>query len=213
MGREFLDIFEDWASDYDQSVSGSDPEYVAVFENYENILSEVTRLAVGNVLEFGIGTGNLSKKLMEKGHQVIGVEPSEPMRAIAKQKMPQLKIVDGDFLSFPKISIPIQTIASTYAFHHLTDQEKEEAVVKAKEMLPLDGKIIIGDTMFKSQEEKDNTIQDAKQKGFTNLVEDLEREYYPTLDVIESALEKNGFDVTFKQMNHFVWIATAERKK
>ena len=213
MSREFLDIFENWASDYDQSVAGLDPEYAAVFENYDQILNEVARLVVGKVMEFGVGTGNLSKKLREKGHQVIGIEPSKPMRDIAKKKFPQLELLDGDFLDFPEDNAPVDTIVSTYAFHHVKDEDKEEAIKKAKEVLTGNGKIIIGDTMFESVKMKQATIRQAEQRGYVNLAEDLRREYYPTLRVITSALENNDFDVTFKQMNHFVWIAIAEFKK
>lgn len=213
MGREFLDIFEEWANDYDQSVAGSDPEYAAVFHNYEGILDEVTSHAVGNVLEFGVGTGNLTNKLMEKGHRVIGIEPSQAMRVIAKKKFPQLEVLDGDFLNFPEVSIPIHTIASTYAFHHLTDDEKEIAIARAKKVLTDNGRIIIGDTMFPSEAEKLKTIRDAEKKGLDKLVEDLNREYYPTISVIANMLEKHDFHITFKQMNHFVWIAIAERKR
>jgi len=213
MSREFLDIFENWARDYDESVAGLDPEYAAVFENYDLILNEVARHAKGKVMEFGVGTGNLSGKLRENGHQVIGVEPSGPMRDIAKDKFPQLELVDGDFLNFPKDHAPVDTVVSTYAFHHVKDEDKEKAIRKAKEVLSENGKIVIGDTMFESVKVKEETIRQAEQKGYLNLAEDLRREYYPTLNVIASALEKNDFDVTFKQMNHFVWIAIANLNK
>jgi len=212
LGREFLGIFEDWANDYDRSVAGQDPEYASVFENYESILTEVAGHASGNVLEFGVGTGNLSEKLMKKGLHVIGIEPSDAMRKIAVKKFPHLKILEGDFLTYPSVSVPIHTIASTYAFHHLTDEEKEAALIKSKQVLADNGKIVIGDTMFQSEEVKERTIKEAEAKGFTNLAEDLKREYYPTIEVISSALEKNDFDVSFKQMNHFVWIAAATKK-
>ncbi|MYL61310.1 SAM-dependent methyltransferase, partial [Virgibacillus halodenitrificans] len=32
MGREFLNIFSEWAETYDASVSGENPQYATVFE-------------------------------------------------------------------------------------------------------------------------------------------------------------------------------------
>ena len=32
MGREFVNIFDEWADSYDASVTGNDPEYKDVFE-------------------------------------------------------------------------------------------------------------------------------------------------------------------------------------
>jgi len=212
LGREFLGIFENWASGYDRSVAGLDPQYAQVFENYETILNEVAHQSSGTVLEFGVGTGNLSAKLMEMGHHVIGVEPSRAMRKIAMGKFPEFNVLDGDFITYPPISESINTIASTYAFHHLTDEEKEKAIRHFAEVLPKNGKIVFGDTMFQSEEAKKEMIKEAKKAHFTDLADDLHREYYPTLDTIASLLEMNGFDASFKQMNPFVWVVTATKK-
>lgn len=211
MGREFLDLFDDWAKDYDASVAGLDPQYAAVFENYERILDEVVTSSNGTVLEFGVGTGNLSEKLINNGYQVIGVEPSSAMREIAAGKLSNLTLMEGDFLTFPEVP-PVETIVSTYAFHHLTDREKDTAIRQFAEILPKNGKIIFGDTMFESVAAKESMIEDAKARGFVNLAEDLMREYYPTIDVLQNIFEKNHFDVTFKQENDFVWIVKANKK-
>ena len=51
-----------------------------------------------------------------------------------------------------------------------------------------------------------DTIVQAKQKGYTQLAEDLEREYYTTIPVLKQIFESNGFHITFTQFNHFVWV-------
>ncbi|MEC5423731.1 class I SAM-dependent methyltransferase [Virgibacillus sp. C22-A2] len=209
MGREFIDIFEDWAKTYDESVGGNNLEYREVFENYESILNAVAENSNGVVLEFGVGTGNLSTKLLQAGHQVVGIEPSKSMRDVASKKLPNLKLLEGDFLSFPELPHQVDTITSTYAFHHLTDVEKETAIQRYFDILPIGGKIVFGDTMFKSEEVKEAFIQNAKDKGYNNLAEDLAREYYPTIEFLRNIFIKFNFDVRFKQMNDFVWLVTA----
>ena len=82
MGREFVDIFDEWIHSYDASVAGEEPEYRDVFEGYDDILDEVASKAIGTVLEFGTGTGNLTAKLVEKGLNVIGIEPNNAMRQL-----------------------------------------------------------------------------------------------------------------------------------
>jgi putative AdoMet-dependent methyltransferase len=69
LGLEFLDVFEHWAVSYDESVSGHNREYKAVLTGYEQILEAVTALSKGNVLEFGVGTGNLTKKIDRFGFE------------------------------------------------------------------------------------------------------------------------------------------------
>ncbi|WP_153461610.1 class I SAM-dependent DNA methyltransferase [Sediminibacillus terrae] len=212
MGREFIDLFNEWAGSYDETVTGHDPQYRAVFDKYDTILEEVTRNSRGNVLEFGVGTGNLSKKLMEAGHKVIGVEPSLAMREATAKKFPDFQVEDGDFLTYPQPEIPITTIVSTYAFHHLTDEEKGHAIKGFSELLPAGGKIVFADTAYQNEETKRQIHQQAKLNGYDDLLYDLTTEYYPMLDLLQTLFEENGFYVTFKQMNQFVWLMIAEKQ-
>ncbi|MFS0752279.1 class I SAM-dependent DNA methyltransferase [Oceanobacillus sp. 1P07AA] len=211
MGREFIDIFEDWAPLYDDSVTGKDAQYEKVFEHYDQILSEVVEKSQHRVLEFGVGTGNLTKQLLKEGKSVIGIEPSTAMREIAQKKLPDITILDGDFINFPKLTMPIDSIVSTYAFHHLTDEEKEQAIRQFQEVLEPKGVVVFGDTMFETIEAKQEQIDLAREQGFDELAEDLEREYYPTIETVRNAFEKYHFHVSFKQMNDFVWIIRAKK--
>jgi putative AdoMet-dependent methyltransferase len=213
MGREFLEIFEEWAEDYDETVAGLDPEYKEVFRDYNRILHEVTENSIGNVLEFGVGTGNLTEKLLRNGHRVIGIEPSTAMREISKGKLPDAIVMDGDFLHYPKPNLPINTIVSTYAFHHLTDVEKEMAVKNFSDLLTTGDRVIFADTMFESAQAKQKKILEAEEAGFTNLAEDLRREYYPIIQTIEKIFKANNFTISFKQMNEFVWLIIAKQQQ
>lgn len=210
MGREFIDLFDHWAESYDQAVTGKDLEYQEVFLNYEHILNEVADLVNGNVVEFGTGTGNLTQRLLEKGCSVVGVEPSAAMRKIASNKMPHLTLLDGDFLNFQLIG-PIDAFVSSYAFHHLEDSEKANAITKYSALLSTAGKVVFADTVFGSEDEKQTFIKEAKNKHFLSLAQDLETEYYTTIPILESMFQSNGFSVRFKQLNRFVWLIEAEK--
>ncbi|MED0655903.1 class I SAM-dependent methyltransferase [Anoxybacillus ayderensis] len=212
MGREFLDIFETWAQSYDSSVYGHDEQYRDVFDRYETILNTVVEKSGDVVLEFGVGTGNLTKKLIEAKKIVYGIEPSAPMRELAKEKLGDVSVEDGDFLQFPLPNEPIDTIVSTYAFHHLTDTEKEEAIGKYSALLRKGGKIVFADTAFIDREAHEAMIAEAKQKGFVDLAEDLQREYYTTIPALEHMFTTHGFTVTFTPMNRFVWLMEAVKQ-
>ncbi|HWO74741.1 MAG TPA: class I SAM-dependent methyltransferase [Bacillus sp. (in: firmicutes)] len=212
MGREFLDIFAEWADSYDQTVSGHDPQYMEVFSNYNQILEEVANRAISTVLEFGVGTGNLTQVLLQKGLKVTGVEPSKEMRQIALQKLPSfVEINEGDFLTFP-MQEGIQSIVSTYAFHHLTDEEKEKAFRIYSSMLDKGQKIVFADTMFESEQIFTTMIEDAKQKGYNRLAGDLLSEYYTTIPKLKDMVTSAGFSADFKQLNQFVWIMEAIKR-
>ncbi|MBO9130441.1 class I SAM-dependent methyltransferase [Bacillus sp. 165] len=210
MGTEFNELFDEWAHTYDSFVSGENIEYKEAFANYEDILNSVVAKSFGTVLEFGIGTGNLTHKLLEAGLNVYGVEPSKQMRQIAKQKLQnKVKIIEGDFLNFLIPVTEIDTIVSTYAFHHLTDEEKHEAVCKYGQLLKKGGKIVFADTIFTDREAHAKTVETAVKAGFHNLVKDLQTEYYTTIPIMHSIFENNGFHVTFSRYNHYVWVMEA----
>lgn len=212
MGNEFVDLFDKWAETYDQSVQGHDPEYREVFRHYEQILQEVADRSRGHVLEFGTGTGNLTLKLLNNGLRVTGIEPSEAMRKQTKEKVGErARIYEGDFFRYPR-HLSYQTIASTYAFHHLTDAEKAEAVASYSKLLPTGGKIVFADTMYGSVSSYKKSISEALQKGYHLLAADLQREYYTTIPVLSAILAKNGFEAVFKQCNEFVWIMEAIKR-
>ncbi|MEQ2465684.1 MULTISPECIES: class I SAM-dependent methyltransferase [Bacillaceae] len=210
MGKEFLEIFEQWAESYDDSLT-NDIEYEEVFCHYDHILNNVAKRSTGHVVEFGPGTGNLTLQLIKKGFKVTAIEPSAAMRKIAKEKIgARAQLIEGDFLEFKLDFIP-NTFVSTYAFHHLTDQEKEEAIKQYSNFLPIGGKIVFADTMFVTKEAYDEAIKVATEKGQQHLAEDLQREYYTTIPFLTEILEKNGFSAHFEKMNDFVWIMEGEK--
>lgn len=209
MTVRFMDVFTEWASSYDDTVTGQDPEYKEVFRRYDEILETVAEKAMSPVAEFGAGTGNLTQRLLARHEQVLAIEPSPEMRDILINKIPALAVQDGHFLSFE--AAEAKSFVSTYAFHHLTDEEKGQAVDLMAAILPADGKIVYADTMFVSETARLETIAEAKTQGFDNLAEDLEREFYPLIPVMEQIFTSRGFDVTFTQYNHFVWLVEAEK--
>ncbi|MDI6647870.1 class I SAM-dependent DNA methyltransferase [Bacillus altitudinis] len=213
MGREFLSLFDHWAESYDDTVSGHDEQYKEVFHRYPVILKEITRRAGQHVIEFGSGTGNLTAALLQADKKVFGVEPSEAMKKAALQKGIPNVFHDGDFLSFPSPPFEPDTIVSSYAFHHLTDDEKKQAIHTYGNILPSGGKIVFADTMFQNQAAHQAETNKAKAAGFDQLAEDLETEYYPSIGVLKQIFEEEGFSTSFHQMNDFVWIVEAKKRE
>lgn len=211
MGMEFVDLFNQWASSYDDTVAGKDPEYREVFEGYDEMLARLAELSVSPVMEFGVGTANLTRKVIDQNKVVLGIEPSSEMRRIAKVKCPEAAIYDGNFLDYPKLLTPIRSIISSFAFHHLTTSEKVEAIQSFRNRLENDGKVVFIDTIFKDEEHKQQLIKSAEKQGFLNLAQDLQEEYYPFLEELREMFVLNGFEVNFEQLNKYAWLIQAEK--
>jgi len=212
MGREFVALFDQWSNDYDQTVMGHNQQYQEVFEHYEEILHTVVSEVSGSILEFGVGTGNLTEKLIAAGHKVYGVEPSQGMIHQVKKRNLNFELFEGDFLEFPPLPEPIDAIVSTYAFHHLNDAEKEQAISIYAKLLSLNGKIVFADTIFHDQESRHQIEDEVASQGYTELLTDLRTEYYTTMDVLQAILSKYGFITHFSRLNKYVWLMNAQKE-
>jgi len=209
MGTEFVGLFDEWSERYELTVSGHDAQYAKVFEHYDDILEAVASRAYGTVLEFGPGTGNLTEKLVRAGRKVYAVEPSAGMRAQFQKRALDAVLLEGDFLHFPAVGDPVDSIVSTYAFHHLTDVEKDEAVELYSRLLRPGGKIVFADTMFADEEARRSAEWAAQKAGHTLLLNDLQTEYYTLLPAMKRIFEKHGFTSSFSRLNRYVWLMEA----
>jgi ubiquinone/menaquinone biosynthesis C-methylase UbiE len=81
-------------SEYDQLSSiydvwsEADPVAASTISFYKGIIHNIS----GPILELGVGTGRIAIELMKKGRNVIGIDISEKMMAVCKEKTKQLKL-------------------------------------------------------------------------------------------------------------------------
>jgi len=178
---------------------------------YDETLSEVARITSVKkgdlVLDIGTGTGNLAVKFLEKGCQVVGLDPSAKMLKIAERKVVewgerfQIQLCENPFLDIPFPDQTFDVAASTYTIHHITDDTKRLSIKEMKRVLKPNGRIIIGDVMFKDAADKARALAEYP---------DLEDEYQPMLDAFPIMFENEGFTVVIKQMADTVWIVCAK---
>ena len=215
MDKYFTDVFDKWAKDYDDTVVSNNGEYAQVFLGYSDIIKSVVDL-IGDmdgsyVVDIGSGTGNLAYEAYKKGYDAIGIEPNPAMRKIALKKYPMIRFYQGDFFKIPELDKSIGTIISSYAFHHLTDDEKEKAAWLYDTILQKGGKVIIADTMYETDTDRIDIRNDAKEKGYNNLLADLETEFYTSHAILRHFFEQAGFSVSFMRKNRFVWVMCAKK--
>lgn len=152
--------FDRWAPDYDSSVldDGAFP-----FDGYERVLDRVFELAAitpgAAVLELGVGTGNLSRKMIEAGADLWGADFSAEMLRTAQAKLPTAQLYRADVLQ--PLPEPLMrryaVIASTYTFHEFDTADKLALLARLvdEHLLP-DGRIVIGDIGFSDEAAREN---------------------------------------------------------
>ena len=151
--------FDLWADNYDETVQISEENDLYPFAGYKEILNTIYNIVMEKehsyVLDIGFGTGVLTTKLYEGGHQIDGIDFSSKMISMAKTKMPKANLMEWDISKgiHPEISEnKYDFIVSTYTLHHLTDKAKIPFIQKLLSMMKQDGKILIGDVAFKTRE-------------------------------------------------------------
>ena len=192
--------FDLWADGYDKSVNISDDNNEYPFAGYKDVLNiiynKVRSKGKGTILDIGIGTGTLANKLYSDGYCIYGIDFSERMIEIAKEKMPSAELYQYDIskgLPPEMDNIKFDYIISTYTIHHLYDKEKVEFINSLTSYLNDDGEIIIGDIAFENREK----LEECRLKA-GELWDD--EEYYIVYDEIKDKFET--VNISFIPIHH-----------
>lgn len=218
MSLRFVEEFEAWAATYDRDVQQpGDPGLAAVFADYERVLDRVaTWLAAqlppgARVADVGAGTGNLTRRLRAAGLDAVAVDPTPAMRRAAAAKLPGVPVLEGHFLALPFPDGSLDAIASSYAFHHLTDDEKAVAARELARVLRPGGVLALADVMFASRRAQREALRAARRRGWGRLADSLAREPYATVAVHRRALAAAGFRVQAERLGDWVWLLYGRR--
>jgi ubiquinone/menaquinone biosynthesis C-methylase UbiE len=123
-------------------------QYAAIFDNdtsddkhFDTFLSLVKK--GGSILDLGCGTGRITGYFKNKGYDVVGVDLSQEMLAIAKKNYPDIefRLCDMRALSIPDRSF--DALSFSYSLFHLTKQEAEAVLSQAAHILKKDGVLFL----------------------------------------------------------------------
>ena len=199
--------FNSWAKSYDDDVK-KDNWDLKIYKNYELILQGVYDLVEeldrnnSKILEIGVGTGNLASKFLNNNYEIIGIDQSREMLSVAKEKYPSLKVRLGEFLKIPYDSKSFDVIISTYAFHHLNDDEKYIAIEEMIRVLKENGVIIIGDLMFESKEAEEQIFKTLSQKQ----IDEIKDEYYSYIELLRMEFKKYNKKLEYHRIDQLNYI-------
>jgi len=90
------------------------------------------------ILDIGCGTGLAGGPLIENDFNVTGVDPSEPMLAVAKERYPEATWVRGTAESLPFEDSSFDAVICAQAFHHF---DAGPAMAELRRVLRADGRV------------------------------------------------------------------------
>jgi putative AdoMet-dependent methyltransferase len=194
------------AAGYDRAVSD---ERHPIRAGYGACLDWVaSHVAEGErVLDLGSGTGNLALRLPPCALTCVDV--SREMTRIARGKVARPAAwVQADLLAYLDAPRgPFDAIVSTYAIHHLPDEEKPVLFARIRAALAPGGRAAFGDLMFEGPAERERLL--AKHAGDPSVADSIREESYWDLSIAVPALERLGFAVGTRRFSDLSWGVVA----
>ena len=154
------------------------------------------------VLDLGTGTGAIALALAPDAKRVVGRDISEGMMAKAEAKAESEGLQNLDFgrgtFRKPDYDGNVDVITSNFALHHLSDEEKREAIEVIAGLEPR--KFVLGDVMFFGE-------PDPEEPFYSPEVDDP-----ATVGTLADAFTDVGFSLTAVERVHDqVGVLVAER--
>ncbi len=199
------------AAGYDRDVAR---ESNPIRAGYDALLTWVAaQIPPGSVVvDLGSGTGNLARRIRDPA-RLVCVDVSEEMTAIARTKLDGLpcQFVRADLLDCVDRLPAADAVASTYAIHHLTDDEKPLLFRGIYDHLRPGGVAAMGDLMFASRAAGQAICDAHARAGKQALVDAIGDEFFWYVDEAEAALEALGFATRHRRFSELSWAIVAEK--
>ncbi|USZ67864.1 class I SAM-dependent methyltransferase [Halorussus salilacus] len=150
--QDHADRFDEVAGEYDDSQNDT--------EEYRACVSLVVEHADPDsddtVVDLGTGTGAIALALADDAGRVVGRDISEGMMERAREKAAEQGIENVEFgegrFREPNVA-SADIVVSNFAMHHLSDEEKREAIEVIAELGPR--RFVLGDVMFFGEPDPD----------------------------------------------------------
>ncbi|EQB38326.1 hypothetical protein M948_07025 [Virgibacillus sp. CM-4] len=207
--------FDSQAVDYDQNLKMHGYHF-NVHQDYTRALKRVVetiQLKKGDTcLDIGIGTGNLGSKFIAHGVNVIGIDQSKNMLHECKKKHPEIDTRNGHFLALPVMDHQIDGIVSSYALHHIEDEQKLMAFEEMDRVLKPEGEICMVDLMFQNKSHRKAVIDHFTNTGNKVAVYSIEDEYYADRSVLIDWFKTNDYQVETYTFNPILSMIYAKKQ-
>ena len=164
---------------------------------YGNSVIELIDADKGSfVLDLGCGNGALTKVLQNKGYCVKGLDMSEELLSIAKEKYPTIDFMQGDATDFT-LPEPVDVVFSNAVFHWINKDRQMNMLKCVHEALKKKGQFV-----FEFGGHGNNQkIHDALTRAFSEYGYCYEMPFYfPTIGEYAVLLEKTEFEVYYASL-------------
>ncbi|MTW86792.1 methyltransferase domain-containing protein [Virgibacillus dakarensis] len=208
--------FDHQAADYDQNIKMHGYRF-NVHQDYERALAKAAKTVQlkhgGSCLDIGIGTGNLGSRFLQHGVHVIGVDQSEEMLKKCSEKYPEIETRKGHFLALPLLDNQVDGVVTSYALHHIPDEEKLLALAEMDRVMKDNGQLCIIDLMFLNKQHREQVIKAFHLAKNSEAIGAIEDEFYADRSKLLDWFQMNNYCVETYQFNNILSMVYAVKDK
>lgn len=166
-------------------------DFKFVHEYGEDVLNLLDIKQGMKILDLGCGNGALTKKILDMGVDVIGIDSSKEMLEIARKNYPEITFIQDNAVEFT-LDEQVDAIFSNAVFHWIDDQDGLlESIYNG---LKINGNLVCEFGGYGCTE----TIHSALQKVFEIKGLKYKRTFYfPTIDEYTPILRKHGLKTLY----------------
>jgi ubiquinone/menaquinone biosynthesis C-methylase UbiE len=137
IGPEMRVYYDRRAPDYDDWWLGTGKFASRIRPGWSEEVAELEQLVQGfapaRVLDIACGTGFLTRRL--RG-EIVGLDQSATMLAVARERMPRARLVEGDAVPLPFADGEFDRVFTSHFYGHLLPEEREPFLSEARRVGP-----------------------------------------------------------------------------
>jgi ubiquinone/menaquinone biosynthesis C-methylase UbiE len=201
-GKPVKEYYDARAAEYDEWYTGAGlfaaRERPGWHEAVRALEQAVSSLPPARTLDVACGTGFLTRHLTG---EITGLDQSERMLEIARERVPRAEFVRGDALSLPFADGSFDRVFTGHFYGHLEDGAREVFLAEARRLAP---ELIVVDSAVRPDHEREEWQTRVLGDGSRHQV------YKRYFDPGELAAELGGGAVLHAS-DWFVMVATGEK--
>lgn len=163
----------------------------------------------GKRLDIGTGTGNLAQRFLRNGIHMAGVDQSKEMMKQCQSKHPQMDIKLGNFLTIPYMDNQFDFVVTSFAFHHISNEQQLLALDEMRRVLKSHGRICIVDLMFENESAQEQYMKELQENGRTDLLTTIQDKHYAICSSLLTWFDDNGYITKHTKLNDLLHIVYA----